>query len=191
MGARREETERRRVGLAAEAVAAREEAEARREAALRKVLLSLPNREALEGIVRDPERALAPTASSALNSELARAYAAYLGSLGGGGGRGGDALVASVAWNEANTGGGGGKGGSLALAHLANARIAEQGLFARNGFTDKQVTGNKHFRLVTALRAEGLGGTKAVGRAFDALPPTGRGALMAMKSNARTMGADE
>ena len=79
-------------------------------------------------------------------------------------------------------------GGNLALAHLANARIAEQGLFGRSGFTDKQVTGNKHFRLVTALRSEGLGGTKAVARAFDALPPTGRGALMAMKSNARTMG---
>jgi hypothetical protein len=189
--------ERERAALAAQAaeqaaaqVAA---AEAAREAALARVLASLPNRAALQAIAeqRDPERAMGHTATSASAATLSRALAAYLASLGGQGG-GGDALVAAVPWGSVGTGSGKGEGTpqAAALAALARERVAEAGVFgARRGFTDKQVTGHTAFRLVSALRAEGLGGTKAVGAAFAGLgAPSGRGALQALKGNARSEG---
>jgi len=194
VAARSEETAAKKAALAREALAAQEAAESSREMALRRVLESLPNRGILEEIsrTRDPERASSHTVSSAFNRELARSFAEYLATLPGGdvGGRGGDALVESVPWGSAP---GSSKGATssksnetgTALAILANARIAEQGLFARKGFTDRQVTKNPHFRLVTALRSEGLGGTNAVPAAFSALPATGRGALQALKANSR------
>ena len=189
--------ERERAALAAQAAAQAAAqvaaAEAAREAALARVLAALPNRAALQAIAeqRDPERAMGHTATSASAATLSRALAAYLASLGGQGG-GGDALVAAVPWGSVGTGSGKGEGTpqAAALAALARERVAEAGVFgARRGFSDKQVTGHTAFRLVSALRAKGLGGTKAVGAAFAGLgAPSGRGALQALKGNARSEG---
>ena len=105
--------------------------------------------------------------------------------------RGGVALLDSIAWGKVGTAGGKGGGeGGAALAALAAARVQEAGLFGagKGGFTDKQVTGHTGFRLVSALRAEGLGGTRAVAAAFQGMgAPVGRGALVALRANVRSL----
>lgn len=61
------------------------------------------------------------------------------------------------------------------LHDIAAARIRDGGLFGRTGFSDAAVTKHKGFRLVSALRAGGLGGTAGVRPALAAVNVEGRG----------------
>lgn len=168
---------RERVQLLEEQAAA---VDAERAALVERLIASVPYASRLAEIAEAPggDRVNAPTASAQAHAELGRAYAAYLKALHGGGTTGGEVdgdgahdappvLVVGatshgavdLALAASRTGGTGGQAGKTkaALLQLANTRLKEQGLFGRAGYSDKQVTGDKRWRFVSALRAAGVG----------------------------------
>jgi hypothetical protein len=189
----------------AEALAAQTQAlELERAALVERLVASVPYRERVEeiGSVPDAARAAGHTASSAASAALSGAYAAYLKAVQGGGEEAARlgthdnidlAAGASAAAAEAAGAGAGGAAGAAGAAKaaslltLANARIKEQGLFPKHGFSDKQVTSDKRFRLVSSVWAAGIAGSAAARTAVRNFAPTGRGAV-ALARGAATMG---
>jgi hypothetical protein len=143
--------------------------EAERSALLERLISSVPYAEKIASIAEAPsgDRVTAPTASYQASADLGRAYAAYLKAVHGyadtstledgsvglqvpGTTTHGSLDFALAASKVTGT-------GKNTLLQLANTRLKEQGLFGRQGFTDKQVTGDKRWRFVSALRAAGVG----------------------------------
>jgi hypothetical protein len=184
----------------AEALSAQAHAlELERAALLERLVASVPYRERIEeiGSVPDAARAAGHTASSAASAALSGAYAAYLKAVAGGGEEAARLgthdnidLAAGAAAAAAEEGGGGGGGGAAkaaSLLSLANARIKEQGLFPKHGFSDRQVTSDKRFRLVSSVWAAGIAGSVAARTAVRGFVPTGRGSV-ALARGAATIG---
>jgi hypothetical protein len=193
--------------------------DADRAALVERLLAAVPYRERLEEIATtaDAGRAHGHTAASKAAADLSLAYAAYLravlgGGGGGGGGAGEDGGTDPTAYVSGATthgdfdlagaaklaGKAGGAGGATpgaaaaardSLLTLANTRIREKGLFARAGFSERQVTSDKRWRLVQGAWASGVQGTSAARDALTALQPMVRGGLAAARSGAETSGA--
>jgi hypothetical protein len=146
--------------------------EAARTEALDRLIASVPYAARMGEIAStaDGERVRSHTASFAAASELSLAYAAYLRAVQGGGppadGEGGENAIPGATSHGgmdvalAAKGLAAGDPRSLrtrkALLDIANTRIKEQGLFGQQGFSDKQVTGDKRWRFVAALRVAGV-----------------------------------
>jgi hypothetical protein len=162
--------------------------DAQREAALQALAAGVPYRERLAEIAAtaDSARLQAHTANSRAAAELSLAYAAFLQAAHeDADGAAGLASRGTVHLPAASVGatGPGGAPSSAAVAQLAAYRIREQGLFARAGYSDKQVTTNSRYRLVSAMREAGVSGSEAR-RAMAQLQPTGRGGVAAARGQA-------
>lgn len=162
----------RSVALHAEARALEES----KQALLERLLASVPYRERLSEIAAtaDVGRMQAHTVASGIADEMGRAYHDVLHHAGDATARTGHYGVdfsASATTQDADA-------RALALAKLAEYRIQEQGLYARTGYSDKQVRADPRFRLASALRDAGVGGSLAA-QAMLRMPPTGRGAVTA------------
>jgi hypothetical protein len=173
--------------------------EAERESLLERLIASVPYHDRVKQIseTADSGRVAAHTAASSAAAELSLAYAAYLKAVRGEGNLDSAkiathdnldlAAAASLAPDRPSgiggggaTGAGAGQGGPpsrTALLSLANQRIREKGLFARNGFSEKQVTSDKRWRFVQGAWAAGVQGSSATRDALAGLKYTGRGAV--------------
>ncbi len=124
------------------------------------------------------------------------AAAAAVAAAGGEGGAAGTLASGSLAASRAASGAGPAPGGGGRppltqdkLLALANLRIREKGLFARHGFSERQVTGDKRWRVVSGVWAAGVQGTDAARDALRTVQPAGRGALQAARATAVSGGS--
>lgn len=173
--------------------------EQQRAALLERLMAAVPYKERLDEIAttKDADRVSSHTASSQAATDLSLAYAAYLRAMQSSGDGtvrmnnldlatddAADAVLGTatptagdtnVSFNAAK------RKTKENLLQLANTRIKEQGLFNRKGWTDKQVTSDKRFRLVSGIWAAGLQGTDAARTAVSSVQPTGRGSVALAK----------
>lgn len=152
---------------------------------LEKIIASVPYADKLSKISeeRNLDRLQGHTESSRIAEEFSRAYLAFLNACsqpnGGGAFSSRDNLDFVAASGHARELGGVQE--SEKLMAIAGMRMKERGLFINKGFTDKQITSNRGFRLVTALRSSNVQSAAARQAAMMAYKPVGRGALAQSK----------